>query len=145
MHGSVPSVVLSLLIPSIIEGSEVSTSSNRRLANVRQITGTDGQAIAIESIDGDYQDLWIAPFQDEEIEVLGYKIRGELFWIRAFPNGAKQLFALNTSYFDFDGLRPEARIDTFLSSIYLVWDEKGQVVDQPKQAEDFSCVESAEL
>jgi hypothetical protein len=144
MRGSAPFLVASLLISSANE-KDGESRSDGLLADVGSVPTTTGNAIAFEFRGKYYHDLWIAATNEEDVEVLGYRMRGELLWLRSFNNGVKQLFGLNASYFDFDGLHPRARIDTFHSSIQLTWNESGGPIEQARKPEEPSCVESVGL
>jgi hypothetical protein len=131
----VPTVVLSIIRPLRPDEAR----PEREAVQLRPGQGT----VACSLTRAGCEDIWIVSPAAQAITVQEYEMHGELFWIRRYPSGQHQLFALNASRFIHSG-RSMLRSRETMPSVLLQWDSQGCVIEPVNEGMDEPCAAFAE-
>ncbi|MBI4465240.1 MAG: alginate lyase family protein, partial [Acidobacteria bacterium] len=144
MESSAPAVMLSLLLPLHTNTKVETARHGDGTYKIQRVEAEKGVAVACALEWEEGRDLWVVITSDEETKVLGYKMRGEFFWVHSDTRGRKQLFAINAIHFSDDG-RPILQNGDAHTCILLRWDDDGDAVEQCKEGEEALCAGYAAL
>jgi hypothetical protein len=136
LDSAVPAMVLSILMPQ-----PGAAESRLQEASIHQVEVKKGRALACSLGKVEHKDLWVAALDTTEIELQDYRMRGDLFWVRTYPDGRKQILALNALHLSCGNrelIPASATAQTFFSR-WTSWDHTTELLEEGS----LPCAESA--
>ena len=141
MEGTAPVTAMSVISPVVNGADQQPVSAGAWPLDLRRLNVARGAALACAMQSANHQDLWIAASDEGPVEILGYEMCGEFFWVRSHVSGERELFALNASYFACSG-RPLLQKNAALDSVRFRWNDDGAAASYTG-GDAHLCVESA--